>query len=56
MKTLKGIKNMKKKKGNTTMKKYIAILMAIACAAALLLTGCGSGTGEASSGSPASQP
>jgi lipoprotein len=23
------------------MKKYIAILMAIACAAALLLTGCG---------------
>lgn len=41
MKTLKEIKNMKKKKGNTTMKKYIAILMAIACAAALLLTGCG---------------
>ena len=39
MKTLKEIKNMKKKKGNTTMKKYIAILMAIACAAALLLTG-----------------
>ena len=41
MKTLKEIKNKKKKKGNTTMKKYIAILMAIACAAALLLTGCG---------------
>ena len=41
MKTLKEIKNMKKKKGNTTMKKYIAILMAIACATALLLTGCG---------------
>ena len=33
MKTLKEIKNMKKKKGNTTMKKYIAILMAIASGA-----------------------
>ena len=38
------------------MKSEMHSLLGWALSLALLLTGCGSGTGEASSGSPASQP